>query len=1359
MSTAQLEADAPSPTLESTVPGSGVGARVPTIEHAGLLPDLLETPRYLMPRHESGVPQIGRVSCSFCGVGDGGRSERVPEPAAAPEWAFAAAAMEAGSVGRVWVTDADSTTQVCAAKLLGPGRLELSSSVALVAPGAVLRGVFEVDGARVPFVGREVERRRAADGAVLAHVLEPFSGKLSAYREVLQQVEPTTGCIKLRHSMMRQRTAYPIQSGPSVLDPATGRRRPISYAAAISKLAELLLAHRAPSGRTLLYASGQIDYFAIFALQEVLRLLGVRNLTGNAEHCLNAGAVHNEMLTGQEGPFVTIQQALEGPSRFYLLNGWNGFITHPPVFRALLARKDLDCYLIEVMVTESAKAVAESLGKERVLLIRPRTDPHLALAVAHELFLHHPQAVHREFVARFADGASFEAYRELASSERFAPERVAERIAAEPQYEERLLLGIRRIALKLAQAGSVPINIASMGLSQTSGAVAHCLWGSALGLVGKYGLNAIGSLAGGTLRLAGQINAESEVQGLSRRYFMGRVPMSAAADAARRMGLPDDAYDAVVADPGRAALDYSEPTPGTRELFVCMGTQFEANMMGRKRWIDKLTHPETTLVVIDPIVDSWTEAHAALILPSPPHPATTKLYQNGEWKLTLSVPQKLAAPETRSDATIIYDTMAEITRRIELDRELASQHPDLARHARSGYLAARFCARDAGGALTRLDGEVSRPELWQRILDYMSGGAAHLYCRPEHADGRAIEWTELLERGSVYYGGIGENRFLLEYDNPEAQPFRDVYRRPSRFKFFVPTSVDLEIPTGTLFSSGRSPLSDERSRIAFAVGTFNSGKATPIVGMPDENPLFVSPAFARKHGIESGQRVRLRHPDTGGTVELPAVVSDRMKGDLVYASFHKSRAQMDGTQYINDVTSHEGRCAYTSQTNMKATRVLVERVELPAARDLVPVSSAAPAPPASTQPAQLPVGRAAFAAVARALVKEARGEVLRGTLARAGRGGARINTTLIDPKIDLPIWSGRDTPLYVTEIIRDTHNVYTFRLQGDPLCRFVYWPGQFCTLVLPIDGKKVVRSYSISSSPTRPFVLEFTVKRVAGGLVSNWLPDHLKVGDRLEISGPKGKFCLVPGQIPDKLLLLSAGSGITPLMSMTRWLCDISASVDLKFLNSVQTPEDLVFRRELELLAGRHDTFESVVSTTSRTASSSWAGLTGRIDRIMLERVAPDLAERHVYLCGPEGFMLTARGLLSELGFDAARLHSESFAPPRSQSADVSDPAADLGTGAAGASPGLGLAVQLEFARTGKRVSGNKRLPLLDIAEANGIELEYGCRTGSCGDCKVRLLRGEVDPGSHSALSETERNAGWVLSCVATARTDCVLDA
>jgi ferredoxin-NADP reductase/anaerobic selenocysteine-containing dehydrogenase len=1201
-----------------------------TIDHAGMLEDLAEMPRYLAPGDDVHA-RAGSVSCSFCGIGDSGMSERVLE-----------------------------------------------------APPAAVGG--------------------SADDA------PETARRVTVFKEVIREGKPTTGCVKLRHSTMRQRVAYPIHTSPSVLDRATGKRRVISYEEAIGRFADLLLQHRGDAGRTLLYASGQVDYFAVFAIQEVFRLLGCLNLTGNAEHCLNSGATFAQILTGAPGPVLTIDLAVNGPNRFYLWNGWNGFIGHPPAFAAMTKRPDCDAFIVEVQVTETAKLVAKQLGKERVLLIRPRADPHLALSVAHQILVKHPEAVSARFVERFSAPGSFEAFSALARSEQFAPERVAARVAAEPEYAERIERGIELIAQKMAQPGMVPIHIGSMGLSQTSGVVAHCLWACVMAMVGKYGLHADGTLAGGTLRLPGQINAESEVQGLSRKYFMGRIPIADAREAAARMGLPEDAYDALSRVKPRPALDYSQPTPGERELFVCVGTQFEANMMGRQRWVAKLSSAETRLVVIDPIPDPFTLKHADLVIPSPPHPAAAKLYQNGEWKMTLSVPQKQRAPETRTDATILYDVMAEITQRLEAEESLAAAHPDLTRHVGSGYMRQRFCPT----GLTRIDGEASRPELWARVLAYFAAGSGPLYCRPDHPDGTPIAWNDFLQRGSIYYGGVGKTRARLDYDSPDHVAFRDVYRRPSKFKFFTPTPEDLALPEGVILNSGRSQLSDDRERIAFATSTFNSGKATPIVNIPEDNPLFVSPTLAAKHGLKTGERARVTNRASGVSIELPVEVSDRVKGDTLYVSFHKSRAQMDREVYVNDVTSHEGRCPYSTQTNLKATAVTIERAE------------------ARIEP---------------------------GTPRVANR---RVDTTHIDPKVDLPIWNGQDTALHVTEILQETHDVSTFRFQGDPLCRFVYWPGQFCTFVLNIDGKKVVRSYSISSTPTRPYSLEVTVKRVPGGLVSNWLPDNLKVGDRVEIAGPKGKFCLVPGKVPPKILFLSAGSGITPLMAMSRWLCDVAAEVDVKFFNSVRSPDDIIFEKEIEMLTSRYSLFEPIHITSSRGGRKGWTGMTGRISPTMLEMVAPDFKERHIYICGPQGFMDAAKTIVAGMGFDMANYHAESFGGVRTSVADkplpvpVGPPSA---RGTPVSSPEPAGAFTIEFARSGKTAHADGKLPLLDVAEGNDVDVGYSCRSGNCGECKVKLLRGEAVMSVDDGLDAADRAAGYVLSCVALPKTSCVVDA
>jgi ferredoxin-NADP reductase len=319
--------------------------------------------------------------------------------------------------------------------------------------------------------------------------------------------------------------------------------------------------------------------------------------------------------------------------------------------------------------------------------------------------------------------------------------------------------------------------------------------------------------------------------------------------------------------------------------------------------------------------------------------------------------------------------------------------------------------------------------------------------------------------------------------------------------------------------------------------------------------------------------------------------------------------------------------------------------------------------------------------------------------------------------------------------------------------------------VLNIDGKKVVRSYTISSPPSRPYILEITVKRVPGGLVSNWLPDHLQVGDKVEISGPKGKFCLQPGKIPPKMLFVAGGSGITPMMSMSRWLCDVSANVDIRFFYSVWTPEDTIFRRELELLTSRYKMFTPLVVTTTRGAGDGWLGLTGRVERRMLESLAPDLHERHVYMCGPEGFMDAVKAILQELNFDMANLHIESFSGIRTSVADKSAPAMVL--------PGLGATVipptiepevptgtiTVEFARSNTKTLTDGRMSLLDVAEHADVDLEYGCRMGSCGDCKVRLLAGKVVMETEEGLQPGDKAAGYVLTCVGRPVGDCTLEA
>ena len=1241
-----------------------------TIEHAGYLDDLDRIPAYVLGQAKNTKAERC-YSCCFCGVGDSGFIKRNETELSADE-----ISVPSGKEGSLTIQQGGKEVTY-PALLDADNNLQLRSNAAFASDQQVVKGELCIGGQTQVVRARAGEFEKVDDSGI-QHLSLMHSGGSNSEIRITQSV-PTKGCIKLTLSMMRQKPAYPIHIQPSYLDKETGKRVGITYDEAIDRFADFLLAHRGELGRTLMYACGQLDYFSIFAIQEVFRLLGVRNLTGNAEHCLNAGAVHNEILTGQEGPFLTIDQSVNGDNRLFLLNGWNGYITHPPAFRSIVKRAELDAYIIEVMVSESAIELAKRLDADRVLLIKSGSDPHLALAVANEIINHHLDAISEDFLTVFADSQSFENYRSLAEAPRFDPVRVAKRIAAEEQYVGRLTSAIKAIARKLAKPETVPINIPSVGLSQTSGVVAHCLWGDLFAMLGKYGLNSDGSVAGGTLRIPGQINAESEVQGLSRKYFLGRVSMNQAAEVAARMGLPAHAYDMTVADVPRAALDYSD-LDDKNELFVCLGTQFEANMMERKRWLNKLEQDSVATVVIDPIPDPYSVEHAELIIPSSPHPATTKLYQNGEWKLSLSCPHKQAPEHCRSDATIIYDVMFRIGEKLKSDLGLQRSHPDLSEFATNGYIDSRF-----GAGLNRIDGETDREQLWQRIQDYLHGGSGPLYCSFDDENGKPIEWQELIDKGAITYGGVGTTRFVLDYENPGNSPFADIFGKARLFKFFTPDETDLAYPHGIVLNSGRSPLSQDKKKIRYATSTFNSGKSTPIVDLPDENPIHMSSLLAQKYGLKTGDLAELSSRHHENVVTLPVEVNDRVKGDSLYVSFHKSRGQMQRGHYINDVTSRLGRCQYSAQTSVKSSEVHVRKIQ-----------SQAP------------------------------------------------DTRLLDITANLPVWDGENTALYVADIIAETHDVFTFRFQGDPLCRFEYQPGQYCTFVLNIEGKRVLRSYTISSTPTRPFILEVTVKRVPGGLVSNWLPDNLRVGDRVTIAGPKGKFCLKPGHIASKLLFLGAGSGVTPMMSMSRWLSDVAADVDMRFFNSVRGPDDIIFDNEIQLLMNRYRTFSPVMITSSREVNN-WEGYKGRINKEMLTELAPDIHERTIYICGPEGFMDAAKEMILELGFDQANLHLESFGGARSNAGS------DETEAVAGD-------IEVDFAGTGKIVSTNGTMALLDFAEAHEVEVDYSCRSGSCGECKLRLLKGKCRSETDEGLTEDEKAEGYILSCVSYPEENCSFD-
>jgi ferredoxin-NADP reductase len=235
----------------------------------------------------------------------------------------------------------------------------------------------------------------------------------------------------------------------------------------------------------------------------------------------------------------------------------------------------------------------------------------------------------------------------------------------------------------------------------------------------------------------------------------------------------------------------------------------------------------------------------------------------------------------------------------------------------------------------------------------------------------------------------------------------------------------------------------------------------------------------------------------------------------------------------------------------------------------------------------------------------------------------------------------RTALLPVVEVIEETHDTKTFRLDNSKCQLAVHRAGQFVKVCVPVAGGEVWRSFTLSSSPARAEVLALTVKRNPAGEVSSYLHDRISAGSELKIKGPLGGFYFDPFQHTEPLVLVSAGSGVTPMLAIARYLADTQATLPVVFLHGARSEADIIGGRECLRLAERLPGLRYHVALSQ--PAPAWSGLRGRLSIGMIRDLAPNLARSRFFVCGPASFNDDLTAALLAAGVAAGRIHTEQF--------------------------------------------------------------------------------------------------------------------
>ncbi|MET9028213.1 ferredoxin reductase [Nocardia sp. NPDC004168] len=346
---------------------------------------------------------------------------------------------------------------------------------------------------------------------------------------------------------------------------------------------------------------------------------------------------------------------------------------------------------------------------------------------------------------------------------------------------------------------------------------------------------------------------------------------------------------------------------------------------------------------------------------------------------------------------------------------------------------------------------------------------------------------------------------------------------------------------------------------------------------------------------------------------------------------------------------------------------------------------------------------------------------------------ARVTTPLLpDDYLHLanPLWSARELRGRIVEVRKETADSATLVIQPGWGFDFKYQPGQYIGIGILVDGRWHWRSYSLTCPPNwsdpghgGKRLISIAVKAMPEGFLSSHLVSGVPVGTVVRLAAPQGGFVL-PSPPPEKVLFLTAGSGVTPVIAMLRAMDRREVFTDVVHLHSARTSDDVMFGAELGALRDRNPGFDTRLHLTAERGKFALADLDTEI---------PDWRERQTWACGPAGMLDEIENHWRDAGL-SDRLHVERFEIERSA---------------------VGAGGTVTFGKTGRSVAADGATSLLEAGESAGVQMPFGCRMGICQTCVVTLSSGHARDLRNG---EERREGDKVQTCISAAAGDCTLD-